>query len=1397
MLESRITPLVTITSLTTLAAFSGANGALPLSSLTEDSSGNLFGTTEGGGPGPAPGYGTVFEAARGSSTITTLAVFNGTNGALPAGSLVLDSSGNLFGATKFGGTGFTGGVPSGYGTLFKLSKGSSTVTTVANFNGSNGLSPLTGVIADSSGNLFGVAVQGGPANAGVVFEVAAGSNTITDLASFTGPNGGHPESNLILDSSGTLYGTTFDGGPSNAGTVFKVVKGSGTVTTLASFNGSNGANPLVGLVADVGGNLYGTTQAGGTTGFGTLFKLAKGSSTITTLVPYSDATGDRPINLIQDAAGNLFGLATSGSAGGSVFELPKGGSSLTFLASFSAPNGGSPSALLLDSSGRLFGTTQYGGTYNDGTLFEMLSPTPTWTANQSGFVQTFSASGGTGTKTFSVTSGTLPPGMSLSSGGVLSGTPISAGSYPITVTAADMVGGSASQSYTFTINPGAAAIKYLVTIQGGTTFQAGTGFLVSVQAADEFGNPTSNYGGPATATATLSPSTPKSNFPVTLSLDSKGTGLFLANVPLVGSYTISVTGGSFSGMAGPLTILPGPAARLAFGQQPVSTPTGDVLPPVTVQVQDLYDNLVTSDNSDAVKVAVASGPPGVPGFTAGSTTTANVSSGVATFSNLTLTAVGSYTLGVEVPTRYAGPNSTAFNVTPLQVLPGSFTSSPSGFSVGFNAPFLVNSVTPALYGAGFGAPATVTPTVTLTGPTGPVEGSVVLDTVHKTLTFVQTDTASLVNNNTPILPDGTYTAKILASGPQGLQALGAGGGYLDGTGAGTPGYDWTATFTISSGGDAVVWVPPTTDGPGQALNAPGANLTGDGLPVYLTASTSTISKVEVTLNYDPMLLTVSGVKGDGFSLLPASTPGQALLAYNGPALPAGTATPIGYLTASVPSGTAASPMPYKAKDLLHLGSVSLNGGAIPAVTSDALHVVAYVGDCDGDGAYASGDAAKLTHAGLQIDSGFAAYPLVDPVILADTDGAGFVPADAALQINEAGVGVPAANVPSPPIPASVVFRPIGNNVDPALSLGVRDERRGASGNGVVTVAVNIDDAHPEGSTGLVRGHLALIYDPSRFTVSAADVQAGSLLANGSWSVRPIIDQATGQIGIAFSSDTPLESEAGGSLLTIDFHPREVGGRISNPSYNIALVPSAMPDGQFVATELEDAQGSFTLSPARGMMTWLDLVQKPRSLMATQTPGAALMVAGAPVEAAGIGSRVLEPSFDETRSAAAALAEEDASAEAPVFRTSVTAHGALAIVFSSAGQVTLALPSAVFQVAAVPIAAVVPSWQPFADQFSPPLVQAPGHSEPLPLVRDLLDRSLWALPAWESQDGIEEDGNALDRAPFGSFDLGQRYRRGVVEPISRSPVPLEALDQTVLDQAFARTAAEADPVEETK
>ena len=341
----------------TLVSFNNANGAAPLA-LIADADGNLFGTTITGGPygyEDIPNYdGTVFEIAKTAdgyaNTPTTLVNFNGANGRNPQGSLIADAHGDLFGTTAAGGE-------YGYGTVFEIAKTAhgyaSTPTTLVSFNIIDGNEPLA-LIADAHGNLFGTTYSGGaygPYGYGTVFEIAKTAhgyaNTPTTLVNFNDTNGSGPTS-LIADAQGDLFGTTAYGGnlktnaPFGDGTVFEIAKTAtgyaSTPTTLVSFNGTDGASPFGTLIADAYGNLFGTTFLGGTTavggssGFGTVFEIAKTAhgyaNTPTTLVNFNGTDSDLPMSgLIADAHGDLFGTTiTNGeNPDGTVFEITGSG----------------------------------------------------------------------------------------------------------------------------------------------------------------------------------------------------------------------------------------------------------------------------------------------------------------------------------------------------------------------------------------------------------------------------------------------------------------------------------------------------------------------------------------------------------------------------------------------------------------------------------------------------------------------------------------------------------------------------------------------------------------------------------------------------------------------------------------------------------------------------------------------------------------------------------------------------------------------------------------------------------------------------------------------------------------------------------------------------------------
>ena len=241
------------------------------------------------------------------------------------------------------------------------------VTTLVNFNGSNGAHPFAS-LTDVGGTLYGATANGGSGSTGTLFSYSA-SGGLQTLVSFTGANGAVPRAGL-LDVNGTLYGTTANGGSGGDGTVFSY-SASGGLKTLATFTGTggNGAVPLAGLT-DVNGTLYGTTSGGGSAGTGTLFSFNPTTDAITTLASFTGGNGANPYAGLTDVNGTLYGTTAAGGSAndGTVFSYSASGG-LQTLASFTGGNGANPRAGLLDVGNTLYGTTINGGSNGDGTVF--------------------------------------------------------------------------------------------------------------------------------------------------------------------------------------------------------------------------------------------------------------------------------------------------------------------------------------------------------------------------------------------------------------------------------------------------------------------------------------------------------------------------------------------------------------------------------------------------------------------------------------------------------------------------------------------------------------------------------------------------------------------------------------------------------------------------------------------------------------------------------------------------------------------------------------------------------------------------------------------------------------------------------------------------------------------
>ncbi len=377
-------------------------GSDPQGNLLIDSVGNLYGITYDGGMRSGTVYRlNVPKAGAARYTLSLLHVFKQPESAFPMAGLLANSAGELFGTTGGDGGGDYGSVfrlqppPAGSGSWKK--------TVLNQFEGdpANGAVPNNTLIADSAGNLYGTTLMGGANNFGTVYEVLAPSSgrkrwTTKVLYSFDGTNGSQPMGTLLSDKNGNLYGTTRGGGDQKSGTVYELSppqpgETKWTYTVLVSFGGEWGNYPNSGLIADKSGNLYGTAGGYYPRNSGTVFIMnppANGSTAWAFHLIYQfidpNNSGEGVSSLLLDSEGRLFGTTAAGGAkeGGKVFVLnpPKALNGVWTerdLASFDGTTGYQPeSPLVQDAAGNFYGTTSIGGPDGGGTLYKLTIPNP-------------------------------------------------------------------------------------------------------------------------------------------------------------------------------------------------------------------------------------------------------------------------------------------------------------------------------------------------------------------------------------------------------------------------------------------------------------------------------------------------------------------------------------------------------------------------------------------------------------------------------------------------------------------------------------------------------------------------------------------------------------------------------------------------------------------------------------------------------------------------------------------------------------------------------------------------------------------------------------------------------------------------------------------------------------
>ena len=351
-----------------------ADGATPNPNLVIDKAGNLYGTTQDGGDNLST-EGVAFKISPSGAEDVLFNFENLSTGVQPMGGLILDADGNLYGTASVGGyvQKRKNCGSSGCGLVFELSpSGSETILLdFINMRTWEGKAPYGPLVRDSNGNLFGLVNGFGQATQGGLFELKTdGSESV--LYWFGGSKAPKdPNSGLVMDAQGNIYGTSNSGGAHHKGAVFEI-NPAGQEKTLYSFGNKKalqyGTRPAAGLVLDPSGNLYGTTSGEDSYGasFGTVFQLTPGQATPNLLYTFQGSPdGSMPMgSLVMDAKGNLYGTTWAGGmyGAGTVFKLtPTGDESI--LHSFSGQaDGGSPmDGLVMDGQGNLYGTTLLGG----------------------------------------------------------------------------------------------------------------------------------------------------------------------------------------------------------------------------------------------------------------------------------------------------------------------------------------------------------------------------------------------------------------------------------------------------------------------------------------------------------------------------------------------------------------------------------------------------------------------------------------------------------------------------------------------------------------------------------------------------------------------------------------------------------------------------------------------------------------------------------------------------------------------------------------------------------------------------------------------------------------------------------------------------------------------------
>ncbi len=502
---------------------------------------------------------------------------------------------------------------------------------------------------------------------------------------------------------------------------------------------------------------------------------------------------------------------------------------------------------------------------------------------------------------------------------------------------------------------------------------------------------------------------------------TNGVGVFGVSLRTAGNQTLTATdtsNGNLTGTSAAITVSAAAANHFAVSA-PATAITGKAMS-FTVTAEDPFNN-TAANYTGTVHFTSSDGNALLPA-------NATLTSGVGIFS-VTLASPGNQTLTAADATNPT-ITGTSGTIVSRGLTVTSLMPTPTGFVATFDKPF--NAAMLSLYDASSGGGID---DVLLTGPGATqtsFHGALIVSANDQTITFVKTSNFTGVgfNPSTGVLAAGTYTVTFRSAATGFVDSL---GDPLDGVNSGNPaGSNYVATFVVAAP-PVSVGIPAFARGPDGAdpINLPNSATTGIPLNVSIGSG---ITSGQFTLQYNPALLSITAVAvdtsltGATLSLDAASTAGTAILDFSSPtALTQTGALRLGGLVATVPNSAASL---YKSQALLHWSGVTLNGGAVAAQGADSVEIVAYFGDAAGtaNGNLSGADAADIsavatnigTNSALGSVGGFSAFPLADPVIIADLNNDGLVDSADVTLLNSVLAGIPRAQIPVIPPGLTVV-----------------------------------------------------------------------------------------------------------------------------------------------------------------------------------------------------------------------------------------------------------------------------------------------------------------------------------------------------------------------------------------